>query len=205
MDSYYREIAQELLNNQTQSLICPKYVPYSTGPETMFMSEENLVETIAKPIIPSAEDIATSTELLPDPSFSSQITKSYTSFSGCDMVISFGAEVCGEVAAISYYETTKVMAEMVAKHSIYCDKDMVKKYPNVVAVRLTVFNNEKLADDKEVDITITYANEHGMRAIKSIVGCVPLFRIGGTSIDSVVTESIIIYAARKIFPMEEAT
>jgi hypothetical protein len=181
MESYYREISEELLSKHTQTILTPVVRAFNhTAVDTKNVSSVDSVDE------------------------SEEALKTYTCFSGCDIVVSAGTKIYGEVSSIMYHETTQVLANLIAKDSIYCDKNMVKNYPNVVAIKFTVFNKEYWYDEKEIDITLTYANDCGQKAIKSIVGCVPLFRYGGTSVDAIVSESIVVYAARKIFPMEEA-
>jgi hypothetical protein len=121
--------------------------------------------------------------------------QAYHSFCGADCVVSFGSEVIGELESITWYKPTDFEIETL-KNSDYYDKDVAKEYPIILKAKATLFCNTNLKDFKDIDITITFADEYGNKMHRSIYGARVIRELSGMSIDSIVLASDYIFAAR---------
>jgi len=193
-------------------------------------------------------------------------TRTYTTFSGCDIVATFNGIVIGELQAITYsvsrekapvytmgsaeprsfsrgkrgiagslvftvFDRDALVAEMTSNSSEevkiqkYQANDFAAGYMSVEGWDEEMSNLAgsgqgstattqslvkkylpKYADEiLPFDITITFANEYGQRAVMTVYGVELLNEGGGFSIDSVTSEKAFTYIARRIDHMKPVT
>ncbi len=194
----------------------------------------------------------------------SEYTKTYTSFSGCDIVATFGNTVIGELQAISYSISREVapiytmgsaeprsfsrgkrgiagtlvfttfdrdalikgLQEHIANSDNFqriggelnmrpisideWDKEMTGNLegvnasadPEAATKKISEKANPHYADEiPPFDITISFANEFGQKAVMVIYGVQILNEGAGFSIDSIQAEKACTFVARRIDPM----
>lgn len=194
----------------------------------------------------------------------SEYTKTYTSFSGCDIVATFGNTVIGELQAISYSISREVapvytmgsaeprsfsrgkrgiagtlvfttfdrdalikgLQEHIANSDNFqriggelnmrpisideWDKEMTGNLegvnasadPEAATKKFSEKANPHYADEiPPFDITISFANEFGQKAVMVIYGVQILNEGAGFSIDSIQAEKACTFVARRIDPM----
>lgn len=197
----------------------------------------------------------------------SEYTKTYTTFSGCDIVATFGNQVIGELQAITYsvsrekapvytfgsaeprsfsrgkrgiagtlvftvFDRDALIEALKAQHGTvnrigpsrdvegYTDgpitiQEWDRMMTNAVgtAGERDQYANAILQTDSEVhyadeippfDITISFANEYGQKAVLVIYGVEILNEGTGFSIDSVTTEKACTFVARRVDYMKSA-
>lgn len=196
----------------------------------------------------------------------SEYTKTYTTFSGCDIVATFGNQVIGELQAITYsvsrekapvytfgsaeprsfsrgkrgiagtlvftvFDRDALIEALKAQHGTvnriepsrnvegYTDGPITvqewdrmmtdtvgaaserDQYPNAILQNSEV----RYADEiPPFDITISFANEYGQKAVLVIYGVEILNEGTGFSIDSVTTEKACTFVARRVDYMKSA-
>jgi hypothetical protein len=128
--------------------------------------------------------------------------KSYTVFSGCDIVITTNGKVMGEVQSITYASMDKTMVEHMKKSQQYADAAMLEEYPIAIRLEQAVFDR-MLSINSDTDLVMSFANEYGQKAYMAICGLVQLMSSGDYSINSVVPSRSVLCAAKKIIPMQE--
>lgn len=208
MQSYYRETAQMIMNGPrhlTSSFTAPILTP-----STFYFDskEKGFIKNIFKkqkdtPIIQQEPE-----------SVNMHINDTVSiinCFSGADVVVSINDKVCAEVTGVHYNKIFKPQANFISLSSNYYDKYLIKEYPVTVVLEYTIFDSTdivkeiELANENEstVNITMTYANEHGDRAVQSILDCILIEDLSGITVDSITRNSQMILAAREVTPMEK--
>lgn len=199
---------------------------------------------------------------------SSSYTKTYTSFSGCDIVCTFGSVVIGELQAISFsvsrekapvytmgsaeprsfsrgkrgisgtmvftsfdrdalmkglqeYATTaasfqriggelnmtpisinewdrKMTSQIGAGSGGAATEDIAREYTKKAAVTATPHYADEVPP---FDVTISFVNEYGQKAVMVIYGCEILNEGSGFSIDTIISEKACTFVARRLDPM----
>ena len=199
---------------------------------------------------------------------SSEYTRTYTSFSGCDIVCTFGSVVIGELQAISFSISRekapvytmgsaeprsfsrgkrgisgsmvftsfdrdallKGLQEYAATAASFqriggelnmnpisineWDKKMTENVGAGQGGAMTTSRAEEITKKAAVtasphyadevppfDVTISFVNEYGQKAVMVIYGCEILNEGSGFSIDSIITEKACTFVARRIDPM----
>lgn len=200
----------------------------------------------------------------------SEYTKTYTTFSGCDIVCTFGNTVIGELQAITYSVSREKapvytlgsaeprsfsrgkrgiagtlvftvfdrdaliegLREHIAQAATFqriggelnmqpmtiedWDKKMTERVtdgtggilstPNSITNKVASIADPKYADEvPPFDVTISFANEYGQKAVLVIYGCEILNEGSGFSIDSVTSEKACSFVARKVEYMRKVT
>lgn len=202
---------------------------------------------------------------------SSDYTKTYTSFSGCDIACTFGNVVIGELQAISYSVSREkapvytlgsaeprsfsrgkrgiagtliftsfdrdallfALKEYAANQASFqriggelnmnpisidewdqkmtemtglAGDNLASQNPEDVTNKLAVAADPHYADEvPPFDITISFANEYGQKAVMVIYGVELLNEGGGFSIDSIISEKACTFVARRLDPMVPVT
>lgn len=125
----------------------------------------------------------------------------YTSFSGCDIVIGINGEIIGETSSLKYAKLEPFMAAAVAS-SDYFDRHMVANYPVALELKFTVFDRLIELPDK-FNISITFANEYGQKNHMSIFEVSPLWKYSDFSIDNVISELTVVCCAADVTLMNK--
>jgi hypothetical protein len=199
--SYYRETAQLLLSRPRRLQAMSISSGFSTSGYTIGFSTRK--PSLLKKLFTKKEP-----KIVPEPvntmPAGTDFTKVYTSFCGCDIVMSFNDEVFGEISELSYHEISPIFAEQIKKGDYY-DADLVEEYPVTLIIGYTIFADKKVYDrlckNLPLNITITYANEYGVTSRQSIFDVIMLEDMSDMSIDSVTLEGKVLCAARKITTM----
>ena len=145
--------------------------------------------------------------------------QTYTTFSGADIVATFGGVEIGALSGITF-SVTREKAPIytmgspnprsfsrgtrgLAGSSIPGDPGHKRGISTVDStVRDVVSKTPFYADQiPPFDITITFVNEYGQAAARSIYGCELLNEGSGASMDDIVIEETMTYVAREIGPM----
>lgn len=127
-------------------------------------------------------------------------TKTYTSFSGADMVVYVDEKVQGELSKLKFLKIEPALADCILKNSDYIDRHLVKDYPVILIVEQTLFNESMIIPD-DANIKMFCANEYGQKSERNITGVKMLGRTSGMSVDSVVSEEAYILCAKDITPL----
>lgn len=199
----------------------------------------------------------------------SEYTKTYTSFSGCDIVCTFGNTVIGELQAITYSVSREKapiytmgsaeprsfsrgkrgiagnlvftvfdhdaliegLKEHIAQSASFqrvggdlnmqaisiedWDKQMTSTVTSgaaasteaaTVTQKIAATAEPRYADEiPPFDITVSFANEYGQKAVLVIYGCEILNEGSGFSIDSVTSEKACTFVARRVEYMKKVT
>ena len=104
-----------------------------------------------------------------------QYTKTFTSFSGADMIMSFDGKVIGELQAVKWEKTLDAFAGGGVKGTIHCpvsDSDPILDF-----------------EGKKFDILIRFMNEYGQSKIEFIKGVRLKTKQGGASVDDCYQQS----------------
>lgn len=125
-------------------------------------------------------------------------TPTLHSYCGADLVVSVGPKIIGELTNIRWYTPNQCFLDQL-EHSDYYDKELAMKKPVVVMAEWVLFDKDVFGEGLEnEDIVLTYANEYGQSAYRSIYGISSLYNISGTGIDDIVTSNKMILAAEKV-------
>lgn len=129
--------------------------------------------------------------------------KTYTSFSGCDIVISFDGVVIGEANSIKFASFEKEYVHSINLNSgQYFDMQLLPSHPIAVKIDFTLFDRTHSLKDIS-NIIISYANEYGQHAYRTITGLKQILTTGDHSIDSATSEYSIYCCAENITEMAQ--
>lgn len=99
---------------------------------------------------------------------------------------------------ISINEWDKKMTSQIGMNAGAATTDIAREQTNKVAI----LSDPHYADEvPPFDITISFANEYGQKAVMVIYGCEILNEGSGYSIDSIISEKACTFVARRIDPM----
>lgn len=132
------------------------------------------------------------------PRHDTSFLRTYTSYSGADLVVTVNGKVIGELTNVRWYKPHQEFIDQL-KNSDYYDKDLAIKKPVTVLAEFAIFDKDAFGDGlKDADIVLTYANEYGQSSYRAIHGVQSLYETGGTSVDDILTEGYMILAADKV-------
>lgn len=195
MKSFYLEEGMSLFQNMWPAV---SMRPLRLIPSQVETQEFSFDTSMSNGSI-SLDDIRAAAAPLAQPLREAQesFTRTYTSFSGSDAVISFNDEIYGEVESLSYKRISNEIAHAIAEHSNYYDRHMVVERPVVVVITNTVFDREMIIPEG-ANCTITFANEYGQSATYSIMDLKFISEISGVNVDSVILQKTRIFAAKEV-------
>lgn len=126
--------------------------------------------------------------------------RSYTTFSGCDMVLCFDGEVVGEVQGITFACIEKEMANCLI-NSRYFDGHLLDTHPIAIKIDYIMFDRtHKIADG--TNLVISYANEYGEQAYRMIKGLKQLWSVGSHSVNQLTSNYSLYCCAESLGEMK---
>lgn len=203
MKSYYRDMA-ELIDKNYRYKVKPAMT--YVGELKTFEFKKSIFRKIKEFFIKNKlkkelkkGNLDTKIETAP---IDTSLIKSYVSFSGADLVVNVGAKVVGELTNIRWYKPHQKFIDHLS-NSDYYDVGLAVKKPVVVLAEWAVFDKELFPGGlQDATITMTFANEYGQSAFRSIHGVESLYEISGISIDEVMTEGYMILAAEEVTDLQ---
>lgn len=194
MKSYYEDIRDIILKNSSAQLrvfsepVQPLALPFSGVKEQEFEPQESPIEKTPKLTDVTAEN--------------SHFSICKTSFSGADMCVMLDNEILGELQSIEWYKPHDRIIENLAE-SNYIDSELAMEYPVVIIANFAIFDRDPLTNLDNGNIIINYVNEYGRAAYRAIYDVIPINEISGCSVDSVITENVMLLAAKEVTELKE--
>lgn len=116
----------------------------------------------------------------------SNYTKTFTSFSGADIIVAMGNKIIGEVQSIEYRKDIK-------------NKEVVGE------VVCTLFDREPFDASTVSSITMAYLNEYGQSFYRCFDDVTFLYEYGGATIDDITSEIKYTFRAKDTYGLEGDT
>lgn len=200
MRSYYNDMAILIERSHKPKFITGQIQCLSAPLDLDIFKKDSIFKKIkqwfAKFKKPKEDDNKFTISDLPKPDHS--LLRTYTSYSGADLVVTVDNKVVGELTNIRWYKPHKEFIEQL-DHSDYYDKDLAMKKPVTVLAEFAIFDKDAFGEGlNDATIVMTYANEYGQSSYRAIHGVQSLYETGGTSVDDITIDGYMILAADEV-------